>query len=91
MTGKANEKILFELRVTGEGTQVMTSAEWDAYHTHRLPCPPWAGHLKRWAAWMRDHCGEEPQQPARADLRAALDSLQSIYDDLYTAPANAES
>ncbi|MCD4686863.1 MAG: hypothetical protein K8S97_13105 [Anaerolineae bacterium] len=87
MTDNANEKVLFDLRVTDAGTQITTSAEWDAYHAQRFPRLPWAGHLARWAAWMRDHCGTEPSPPAETDLRATLNSLQSIYDDLYTAPA----
>jgi hypothetical protein len=85
------EKILFEMRVnSGEhGTRVEISAspEWHAYHQPHHP-------RHRLFAWA-DCCGDdhdredEHRRPAANDLRRALDSLQSIYDDLYGSPAEA--
>lgn len=88
MTDNPNEKVLFELRITDAGTTITTSAAWDAYHADRFQRPewarpPWAGRLARWAAWMRERCEAESRPPAKADLRAAVDALQAIYDDLY--------
>jgi hypothetical protein len=76
-----SEKVLFEMRVSSDenGThiEINASPEWRAFHR-----PKWAGCCDD------DHKREE-KHPAADDLRRALDSLQSIYDDLYGRPAEA--
>jgi hypothetical protein len=81
------EKILFEMRVSSDETglhvEINASPEWRAYHRPRRGRFAWVG------------CGgdedQEPgariKRPAAHDLRRALDSLQNIYDDLYSSPA----
>jgi len=65
-------KVLFEMRITERGVEVSESEEWRAYH-HRSPCGVFA-----WAAVHKPS-----RRPTAPDLRRALDSLQSLYDDLY--------
>ena len=79
-----SEKVLFELRVTedehGAHVHVMESPEWQAYHAPRRPRPfVWAEFRKAFRP-----------RAAERDLRQALDSLQSIYDDLYGHTPNPE-
>jgi hypothetical protein len=85
------EKVLFEMRVStdedGTRVEINVSPEWRDYHRPRRSRP-------RLFAWA-DCCGDDDHEreeahrrPAAADLRRALDSLQSIYDDLYS-PAEA--
>jgi hypothetical protein len=68
----SEEKVLFEMRITEHGVEVTESEEWRAYH-HRSRCGAFA-----WAAVRK-----QSQRPTAPELRRALDSLQSLYDDLY--------
>jgi len=84
-----SEKVLFEMRITedegGAHVHVFESTEWKARH------PRGYGHPPRPKFLMRFMCRPHPHHhgPRREDLREALDSLQSIYDDLYGHPAEA--
>ncbi len=72
------ETILFELRVTERGIEVTESETWRAYHAARAHGQPWPfrRRVHRW------------QLPFRRNLRQRLDTLQTIYDDLYGSPAD---
>lgn len=76
----SEEKILFEMRITedeqGTHLEVTESPEWEAYHRSRRPGPGpfFAPKIKRALFGNR---------PPKHELRRALDSLQSIYDDVY--------
>jgi len=65
-------KVLFEMRITDRGAEVTESEEWRAYH-RRSRCGVFA-----WAAMSKPS-----RRPTAPELRRALDSLQSLYDDLY--------
>lgn len=70
-----SEKVLFELRVTPDGVTVTESPDWVAYHARRGG-DSWLGGLKAWI---------DARRKARRDtIRRQLDSLQGIYNDLYT-------
>ncbi len=74
-----NEKVLFELRVNADGsTTITTSAEWDAYHAARR------GGRRREYHFGPRH--ETRKATGAHDLRAALTSLENIYNDLYAEP-----
>lgn len=74
-----NDKVLFELRVNADGsTTITTSAEWDAYHATRRG---------RWRREVRFGPRHETHKATKThDLRAALNSLENIYNDLYAEP-----
>lgn len=79
-----SEKVLFEMRVSSDehGThiEINASPEWRAFHR---PKRAW------WTGCCDDDDEREEKRPAADDLRRALDSLQSIYNDLYGKPAEA--
>ena len=71
-----SEKVLFEMRVPqdehGAHVEIHTSPEWDAYHNPR----------RKIRAFR-----EKRKSSATNHLRDTLNSLQNIYDDIYS-PSN---
>lgn len=70
------EKVLFSLRL------VETD---DGYRVETEGAVPGEAFASRGRAGRRQGCWFGPRQPSKAELREALDSLQSLYDDLYDA------
>lgn len=81
-----SEKILFEMRVSrdqsGTHVEINASPEWRAYHRPHHRAFAWMGCCE-------DEGPAREDKSTAADLRRTLDSLQSIYDDLYGRPAGA--
>ena len=88
------ERVLFELRIHTDEDEwrvdVYESAEWQAYHRARRVDRGGGGPV----AWVKRLCREDDDStqkrsdprkrtPPANDLRRALDSLQTFYDDLY--------
>jgi hypothetical protein len=84
------ERVLFEWKRTADGVQVTTAPDWPEFRpAARIRLAHGPGFL--WPAWAcppedtRPPAGRTKRRepPVRGAVQHALDSLQTIYDDLY--------